>query len=28
MTVPGVGDVAYFKDTEGNTFGALEPVGS
>jgi len=23
--VPGVGWVAYFKDTEGNTFGVLEP---
>jgi predicted enzyme related to lactoylglutathione lyase len=28
MTIPGVGDVAYFKDTEGNTFGALQPVAS
>jgi predicted enzyme related to lactoylglutathione lyase len=24
--VPGVGQLAYFKDTEGNIFGALEPV--
>ena len=23
--IPGVGKVAYFKDTEGNVFGALEP---
>jgi predicted enzyme related to lactoylglutathione lyase len=23
--IPGVGSVAYFKDTEGNIFGALEP---
>jgi len=22
---PGVGQVSYFKDTEGNVFGALEP---
>lgn len=26
FSVPGVGWVAYFKDTEGNTFGALEPL--
>ena len=26
VTVPNVGDVAYFKDTEGNIFGALQPV--
>jgi predicted enzyme related to lactoylglutathione lyase len=26
MEVPGVGQLAYFKDTEGNIFGALEPV--
>jgi predicted enzyme related to lactoylglutathione lyase len=25
MAVPGVGWLAYFKDTEGNTFGALQP---
>ena len=25
-TVPGVGTVAYFEDTEGNRFGVLEPV--
>jgi uncharacterized protein len=24
--IPGVGTVAYFKDTEGNIFGALEPT--
>ncbi len=24
--VPGVGTVAYFKDTEGNIFGALQPA--
>jgi hypothetical protein len=23
---PGVGKVSYFQDTEGNVFGALEPV--
>jgi predicted enzyme related to lactoylglutathione lyase len=23
---PGVGKVSYFKDTEGNVFGALEPA--
>jgi uncharacterized protein len=23
--IPGVGRLAYFKDTEGNIFGALEP---
>jgi predicted enzyme related to lactoylglutathione lyase len=28
MEVPGVGHLAYFKDTEGNIFGALEPTGS
>ncbi|MEA2269439.1 MAG: uncharacterized protein QOD55_2657 [Solirubrobacteraceae bacterium] len=28
MEVPGVGHLAYFKDTEGNVFGVLEPVGS
>jgi len=27
MTIPDVGDLAYFKDTEGNIFGALQPVG-
>jgi predicted enzyme related to lactoylglutathione lyase len=26
MEVPGVGQLSYFKDTEGNVFGALEPV--
>jgi predicted enzyme related to lactoylglutathione lyase len=26
--VPEVGQLAYFKDTEGNVFGALEPVSS
>lgn len=26
FSAPGVGWVAYFKDTEGNTFGALEPL--
>ena len=25
-TIPGVGDLAYFKDTEGNIFGALQPA--
>jgi predicted enzyme related to lactoylglutathione lyase len=25
-TIPGVGSVAYFKDTEGNIFGALQPA--
>ena len=24
--IPGVGTVAYFKDTEGNVFGALQPT--
>jgi uncharacterized protein len=24
--VPGVGHLAYFKDTEGNLFGALQPT--
>lgn len=24
--IPNVGTIAYFKDTEGNTFGALQPV--
>jgi predicted enzyme related to lactoylglutathione lyase len=24
--VPEVGQLAYFKDTEGNIFGALQPV--
>ena len=24
--IPGVGKLAYFKDTEGNVFGALEPA--
>jgi predicted enzyme related to lactoylglutathione lyase len=26
MEVPGVGQLAYFADTEGNVFGMLEPV--
>jgi uncharacterized protein len=26
MEVPGVGQLSYFKDTEGNVFGALQPV--
>jgi len=26
MEVPQVGLLSYFKDTEGNIFGALEPV--
>ena len=26
MEVPGVGQLSYFEDTEGNIFGALEPV--
>jgi predicted enzyme related to lactoylglutathione lyase len=26
--VPGVGHVSYFKDPEGNTFGAIQPAGS
>jgi uncharacterized protein len=26
MEVPEVGRLAYFKDTEGNIFGALQPV--
>ena len=24
--IPGVGHLAYFKDTEGNLFGVLQPV--
>lgn len=24
--IPGVGTVAYFRDTEGNLFGALQPA--
>jgi predicted enzyme related to lactoylglutathione lyase len=28
MEVPGVGDLAYFQDTEGNVFGALQPAGA
>ena len=24
--IPGVGHLAYFKDTEGNIFGALQPA--
>jgi predicted enzyme related to lactoylglutathione lyase len=26
MEIPGVGHVSYFKDTEGNVFGALQPA--
>jgi uncharacterized protein len=26
MDVPGVGQLSYFRDTEGNIFGALQPV--
>jgi hypothetical protein len=26
--VPGVGHVSYFKDTEGNILGALQPVSA
>jgi predicted enzyme related to lactoylglutathione lyase len=26
MEVPGVGQLSYFKDTEGNIFGALQPI--
>ena len=26
MDVPDVGQLSYFKDTEGNIFGALQPV--
>jgi predicted enzyme related to lactoylglutathione lyase len=26
VEIPNVGTVAYFKDTEGNVFGALQPV--
>jgi predicted enzyme related to lactoylglutathione lyase len=26
MEVPEVGQLAYFRDTEGNVFGALQPV--
>ena len=25
-TIPGIGDLAYFKDTEGNIFGVLQPA--
>jgi hypothetical protein len=25
MTVPGVGLLAYFRDTEGNIFGMVQP---
>ena len=25
--IPDVGQLAYFKDTEGNIFGALQPAG-
>jgi predicted enzyme related to lactoylglutathione lyase len=24
--IPGIGRISYFKDTEGNVFGALEPA--
>jgi len=26
VEIPNVGTVAYFKDTEGNIFGALQPA--
>ena len=26
--IPGIGQLSYFKDTEGNIFGALEPEAS
>jgi predicted enzyme related to lactoylglutathione lyase len=26
QTVPGVGDTIYAKDTEGNTFGMIQPL--
>lgn len=26
MNVPGVGDLRYYKDTEGNIFGILQPA--
>lgn len=26
QTVPGVGDTVYAKDTEGNTFGMIQPL--
>jgi predicted enzyme related to lactoylglutathione lyase len=26
MEIPGVGHVSYFKDTEGNIFGSLQPA--
>ena len=28
MAIPGVGYLAYFQDTEGNTFGILQPDSS
>ncbi|MFH1279054.1 MAG: VOC family protein [Candidatus Eisenbacteria bacterium] len=28
MPIPGVGRLAYFKDTEGNIFGVLQPEES
>ena len=28
MAVPGIGWLAYFKDTEGNVFGILQPDGA
>ncbi len=27
VEVPEVGQLSYFKDTEGNIFGALQPAG-
>jgi predicted enzyme related to lactoylglutathione lyase len=26
QTVPGIGDTIYAKDTEGNTFGMIQPL--
>jgi uncharacterized protein len=26
QTIPGVGELSYFEDTEGNVFGALQPA--
>ena len=28
MSVPGIGDTIYVKDTEGNTIGLLQPLAS
>ena len=28
QTVPGIGDTIYAKDTEGNTFGMIQPLPS